>query len=96
MFVMAGGIFIYALGFWFITKRPRPVLDTKFHISAKGTIDLRLIMGAIIFGWGWGLVGYCPGPAIVAAGAGVPQAIAFLGAMIIGMWIYGAIFVDPK
>ncbi len=85
-FVMVGGIAVLAL-----VRRlapDRPLFDRSYpELRARG-IDRRLLAGAAIFGVGWGLVGYCPGPAIVALGAAVPGSILFVVAMVMGMAIF--------
>lgn len=83
-FVMAGAIGVYAPISWLVRRRTRPLLDTRFHWPAPSAIDTRLVVGAALFGVGWGLSGYCPGPALVSAGTGVVEVAIFVGAMIAG------------
>jgi uncharacterized protein len=85
MFVMASALAIYAPIARVAKHRPRPVLDSCFYLPTQTAIDLPLVGGAVIFGVGWGLSGYCPGPAVVSAGAGATGVLAFLGAMLAGM-----------
>jgi hypothetical protein len=85
-FVMAGAAGVYAVLFRLIRKRNAPWLDVKFHLPTRRDLDLPLILGAAIFGAGWGLGGLCPGPAIVAAASGSSSAIAFVLAMLAGMY----------
>ncbi|HEY5928248.1 MAG TPA: DUF6691 family protein [Kofleriaceae bacterium] len=85
-FVMAGAAGVYAILFRAIRKRGRPWLDVKFHLPARRDLDMPLILGAGIFGVGWGLGGLCPGPAIVAAASGTISGIAFVVAMLAGMY----------
>ena len=85
LFVMAGAIAVhFALSRW-IRRRERPLFDTRFHLATQAPIDGRLIAGSVIFGLGWGLGGFCPGPAIVALGSGASSAFIFVGAMALGM-----------
>ena len=80
---------------------PFPCPDTGWSAAwghpsstAKATyrrLDGRLILGAVLFGVGWGLVGFCPGPALAALGTGDGKAVGFLAAMTAGMWLYGRI-----
>jgi uncharacterized protein len=84
-FVMAGGVIVTFIGYRFVLKRQQPVFDTKFHIPTLKDIDARVIAGPAIFGIGWGLAGFCPGPALTALGTGSVQAIVFVIAMLAGM-----------
>jgi len=85
MFVMMGAILVhYGLARW-IRRRERPLLDTRFHLPTATRIDTKLIAGSAIFGLGWGLGGFCPGPAIVAVGSGAAPAVVFVAAMAVGM-----------
>ena len=83
-FVLIGATMTTAVAFHFVLRRGRPIVATQFQLPATRTIDLPLILGAATFGVGWGLAGYCPGPALVGAGAGIPTALLFLPAMITG------------
>jgi hypothetical protein len=88
MFVMIGAILIYSVSFRWIIKRPRPVLDSQFHVPSPGAVTPRLIGGALLFGMGWGLAGFCPGPALTALGAGSAEALTFVLFMLAGMWVF--------
>jgi len=89
-FVMAGAVAVYAAGHaWTRRRLERPWFDLRFHLPARTDIDAQLVTGAAIFGIGWGLGGLCPGPGIVAAGSGSTSAIAFVLAMIAGMYLSG-------
>jgi uncharacterized membrane protein YedE/YeeE len=83
-FVMAGAIGVYAPLRLLAKRRTHPLFATQFHEPKKRTIDPKLIGGAALFGVGWGLSGYCPGPALVSAGTGALGVLAFLGAMLAG------------
>jgi uncharacterized membrane protein YedE/YeeE len=85
-FVMVGAAGVYAVLFRAIRTRTRPWLDVRFHLPTRQDLDLSLIAGAAIFGVGWGLGGLCPGPAIVAAASGSITGIAFVAAMLAGMY----------
>ena len=71
---------------------PRPLLEPAFPSLRRGPIDARLVAGAAIFGVGWGLAGFCPGPAITCLGAGVHGALVFAAAMVVGMSAHHALF----
>lgn len=84
-FVMAGAIAVHVLGLRLVLRRASPLYDTAFHLPTRTDLDARLILGAGLFGVGWGLGGYCPGPAVVALGAGGTTALVFVGAASLGM-----------
>ena len=84
-FVMAGALGVTALGYRFVLKRTRPVLDSKFHLPASRSVDLPLVAGSAVFGIGWGITGFCPGGAIPALGLDEPSAWIFVGAMLAGI-----------
>jgi len=90
MFVMGGAIAMHFILFRVVTKRASPLFDTRFHLPTRRDIDPRLVTGAALFGIGWGLAGFCPGPGIVSLGAGSTAAIVFVLAMSIGMWLQDA------
>ncbi|RFA29381.1 transporter [Alkalilimnicola ehrlichii] len=83
--VMAGAIGVGLIAFRFAGGRERTVLGEPMRIPTKRDLDARLIIGSLGFGVGWGLVGFCPGPALVALGAGEAKAIVFVTAMLGGM-----------
>lgn len=84
-FVMAGAIVIGAFAFLAVRKRSRSLLGLPMQVPAKSSVTPRLVLGSIAFGIGWGLAGFCPGPALVALGAGYPKAVGFVAAMVAGM-----------
>lgn len=86
-FVMAGALAVAVPGFAWVRRRGKPLFAAELAAPPTGTINGRLIVGAAIFGLGWGLQGYCPGPAVVAAGLGQWPALLFLPAMLAGAWI---------
>jgi uncharacterized membrane protein YedE/YeeE len=87
-FVMAGAVTVYALLFRWIQRRRSPWLDTRFHLPARRDLDRPLVAGAALFGIGWGLGGLCPGPGIVAAASGSVTGLAFVAAMLAGMFAH--------
>ena len=64
--VMSGGILVNATGHYFVMKRHRPMFDTRFALPTSNNIDRPLLIGNAIFGIGWGLAGYCPGPVVAS------------------------------
>jgi uncharacterized protein len=87
-FVMGGAIPVAAAGFFLARRMVRPVCSGRFSEPAKASLDARLILGAVLFGAGWGLVGYCPAPALVASVLGQPGTLIFVAAMLAGMAVY--------
>ena len=84
--VMAGAIAVYApLARWIQRARTAPWVDVTFHLPTRRDLDGKLVVGAAIFGVGWGLGGLCPGPALVSAAAGSHTALTFVAAMLVGM-----------
>ncbi|MEM9734537.1 MAG: DUF6691 family protein [Pseudomonadota bacterium] len=83
--VMGGAIAVAAPGFWLLKKRSAPVLASQFNWPTKQDIDTRLLGGAALFGTGWGLAGFCPGPAITALSMGNPMTFLFVASMLVGM-----------
>jgi uncharacterized membrane protein YedE/YeeE len=90
-FVMGGAVLITAVGFALLRRRRASLTGEPLRWPTATRIDLRLALGSLAFGAGWGLAGFCPGPALVAAAAGVPQALIFVVAMLAGMAIYSAL-----
>jgi uncharacterized membrane protein YedE/YeeE len=90
-FVMAGAILVAFFAFRLAGRRGRTFLGGALHLPNRRDIDLRLVAGSIVFGIGWGMAGFCPGPALVAFASGVDQAAVFVIAMLGGMLVYTAI-----
>ncbi|MEQ1673102.1 MAG: DUF6691 family protein [Hyphomicrobium sp.] len=84
-FVMAGAIAITTSGYALVQRRAKPVLENQFQIPAKWPVDARLVLGSAMFGLGWGLGGFCPGPAITALPLAAPGTLVFVPAMGIGI-----------
>ncbi len=89
--VMAGAIAIGFVAFTIAGKRSYSMLGKEMKLPSSRQIDKRLVVGSLTFGAGWGLAGFCPGPALVALGAGEIKAIAFVVAMIAGMALFDVI-----
>jgi uncharacterized protein len=90
-FVMLGAVGVYALASRTLASRDAPWLDACFHVPPQTALDRRLVLGSAVFGVGWGLAGYCPGPGIVAAGGAVTTALVFVAAMCAGMVLQHAL-----
>lgn len=88
IFVMVGAILVHGLTYRLIRKRRSPLLDMTFHIPTKTEITPQLVGGAAIFGAGWGLAGYCPGPALTSLASGNISPWIFCFAMISGMYLH--------
>jgi len=86
MLVMVGAIGVHFLGHRWAKRRSAPLFDERFQVPTRRDIDTRLIVGALLFGAGWGLGGYCPGPAIVSLPGGGLSALTFVSAMVVGMF----------
>lgn len=84
-FVMAGAVAVTFVGFRAVLKRRAPLFDRNFHLPAGRGLDRRLVAGSALFGIGWGLAGFCPGPALTSLGLGSVQSLVFVPAMLAGM-----------
>ena len=88
-FVMGGAILVYAPVYRWATRTwQHPVWAPSFSLPTRKDIDARLVLGSAIFGVGWGLGGYCPGPAFTSVGAGSTEAFTFGAAMLVGVGCY--------
>ncbi|HVN85252.1 MAG TPA: YeeE/YedE family protein [Candidatus Binatia bacterium] len=90
-FVMGGAVLVSATLFPRILRRRTAVLDDHFALPEKKTIDGRLLIGAAVFGVGWGLSGYCPGPAIVSLVTGARPVVVFVAFMLAGLYLGGRV-----
>jgi len=88
-FVMGGAVAVTAIAFRLVLRRGTPALGDRFRLPQGDEIDRRLLTGAAIFGIGWGLAGFCPGPALVGVAAGFADAWVFLPAMVVGSFLAG-------
>ena len=90
MLVMMGALGVNLITFKFILKRKIPLMDKQFHVGQNNTIDKKLIVGSALFGIGWGLGGICPGPSFANLLSGDFHFLAFVVAMLAGMWLFAA------
>ena len=95
-FVMIGGIGVAFFGFRYIEKKSQTVFDDPIHLPGTTHISKELMIGSLMFGAGWAIAGFCPGPALVALGAGYKEAFIFVLAMIVGMYLHDHVFKACK
>lgn len=88
LFVLGGAVTTTLVLFRFVLKRPAPLFADGFQLSSLRTLDRPLLVGAGLFGIGWGLAGYCPGPALVGLGVASAEALWFVPAMLVGMLLH--------
>ncbi|HIQ52667.1 MAG TPA: YeeE/YedE family protein [Pseudomonas pachastrellae] len=86
--VMAGAIAVAFLPMQWIQRRGITLRGEQAQLPTSRQIDRRLVIGSLLFGAGWGVAGFCPGPALVAASALIPQALLMVAAMLLGMWLF--------
>jgi uncharacterized membrane protein YedE/YeeE len=87
-FVMAGAIAVGAVAFAAARNRTVSLIGLQMRLPSATRIDRRLVVGGLLFGIGWGIAGFCPGPALVALGMGQGKAVVFVAAMLAGMGLY--------
>ena len=94
VFVLGGAVVTTSVLFRFVLRRGSPVLAESFHLSRLRHVDAKLLGGAALFGIGWGIAGYCPGPALAGLGIASVEALWFVPAMLGGIflhrWIHGS------
>ncbi len=90
--VMAGAVAVTLIGYRLVLRRSKPLLADAFQIPKRSDIDKRLLGGAAVFGLGWGLVGFCPGPALAALAIAGEPAVTFVLAMAVGMFLADQLF----
>ena len=89
--VMAGALAVTGTLFPLISRRPLSLLGLRLALPVKTQADRPLVLGAAIFGIGWGLGGFCPGPALAGLASGSPEIVMFVAAMVAGQWLAGRI-----
>ena len=85
LLVMLSALVIVSIGYRLALKREKPVLDKKFYLPTNNQLDIKLILGAILFGVGWGLIGYCPGPIVTSLGFLSVDIVLVFISMLVGM-----------
>jgi uncharacterized membrane protein YedE/YeeE len=93
-FVLGGAVFVTITSFRLILRMRKPAFAAHFELPTSHRLDAKLITGAALFGVGWGLAGYCPGPAIAGLAIGSREAMWFVSSMVLGSAIYG--WVDAR
>lgn len=88
LFVLGGAVAVTVIAFRFVLRLSQPILTEKFHLPTKKDIDKPLIIGAALFGVGWGIAGYCPGPGITALVLGIWNPVLFMMAFVAGSLAY--------
>lgn len=86
--VMGGGLLVTVPAFHLVLKNPQPLFEEKFFLPTLTAIDPKLIVGAVLFGLGWGIAGFCPGPALAALVSLNPTVLLFVAAMVGGMVLH--------
>ncbi|MEH6404758.1 MAG: DUF6691 family protein [Sneathiella sp.] len=86
-FVMGGAVMVTFVSFKILLKRPLPIFGDRFHLPKASDIDRRLLIGAGLFGIGWGIGGFCPGPVISSLAYASPKVVVFVFAMLVGMFL---------
>lgn len=95
MFVLGGAVMVAVPGVMLQRRLSRPLLDDAFHLPEKTGIDRRLVVGSALFGIGWGLAGFCPGPAVSALSLGLAPVLLFVAAMAAGMLLFDRV-IAPR
>lgn len=86
MFVMMGAIAVHFVAYRVVSGRSSPLLANSFSIPTRRDIDAKLLLGALVFGAGWGLGGYCPGPAVTSLASGSGGVLVFVAALLAGLF----------
>ena len=86
--VMAGAVAVAAMAFYVAGHRTQSLIGADMKLATAARIDRRLVHGSLLFGIGWGIAGFCPGPGLVALGMGEGKAVAFVAAMLVGMGVF--------
>lgn len=88
LFVLGGALLVALPAVQLQRRLARPLLDRAFHLPPTAPVDRRLLLGALLFGLGWGLAGLCPGPALAGLGLGIAKVYGFVAAMVVGMVLH--------
>lgn len=88
--VMVSAIGVHLLAYRWVDAHDTPWFDTQFHLPSRSDLDLPLVSGAAVFGIGWGISGFCPGPGLVSMAALRPSGLVFVGGLVVGMLAHNA------
>jgi uncharacterized membrane protein YedE/YeeE len=91
MFVLGGAVITTTIAYRFIFAQDKPLFDEDFHLPTVLKIDSKLLSGSIMFGIGWGLIGYCPGPAVASIGFRPEEPLIVVASMLVGMLLFRTI-----
>ena len=94
--VMGGALVVSMFAFATTPKRKKPWFAPKFELPTRNDVDAKLLVGAALFGTGWGLAGYCPGPALASLAVGGADVLWFTAAMLAGMWVTKKVTAEPS
>jgi uncharacterized membrane protein YedE/YeeE len=91
-FVLGGAVLVAFVGVQVMKRMRHPAFDDSFHVPVNNRIDAPLVVGSALFGLGWGIGGFCPGPAIAALMIGLPETVVFVIAMLVGMALHDRVW----
>ncbi|PDT02833.1 YeeE/YedE family protein [Rhizobium chutanense] len=91
-FVLGGAAIVTFIGMQAMKRMRHPAFDDSFHVPEKREIDAPLVVGSALFGLGWGIGGFCPGPAVTSLSVGLPQTVPFVVAMLVGMILHDRVW----
>ncbi|WP_349960139.1 YeeE/YedE family protein [Rhizobium sp. ZPR3] len=91
-FVLGGAVVVAFIGVQAMKRMRHPAFDDGFHMPTNRQIDVSLVIGSALFGLGWGIGGFCPGPAVASLSVGIPQTALFVVTMLAGMTLYERIW----
>jgi uncharacterized membrane protein YedE/YeeE len=91
-FVLGGAVVVAFIGVQVMKRMQHPAFDDSFHVPTSRRIDAPLVVGSALFGLGWGIGGFCPGPAVASLSVGLPQTFLFVIAMLVGMTLFDRVW----